>query len=186
MEEMVTLDYGGGGKKTSSLIEEYIVPALRNEALEELDDGALVEGSGKLVFSTDSFVVNPYFFPGGDIGKLSVCGTVNDLCMAGGDPKYLSLSFILEEGFPFKDLETIIRSIADTAKKAGVKIVTGDTKVVEKGKGDGIYINTSGIGFLAHPGLERKRISEGDRIIVSGTVGDHGTAVMMARIWISS
>ncbi len=181
MEEFVTLDYGSGGKKTSSLISSLLLPAFQNEYLAELSDGAVLPGAERLVFSTDSFVVSPYFFPGGDIGKLSVCGTVNDVSMAGGDAKFLSLAVILEEGFPSCDLERIVDSIAKTAKEAGVQIVTGDTKVVERGRGDGIYINTTGIGFLKTPGLTPKALRPGDRVILSGTAGDHGTAVMLAR-----
>ena len=181
MGEIITLDYGSGGKKTSSLIDNLIIPLLGNEALSELGDGAVIDGSEKLVFSTDSFVVSPYFFPGGDIGKLSVCGTVNDVSMQGGIPKYLSLSLIIEEGLPFADLEKIIGSIKETAERANVRVVTGDTKVVGKGSGDGIFINTAGIGFLAKPGLSRKNIRPADKVIVSGTVGDHGAAVMLAR-----
>ena len=181
MDEIITLDYGSGGKKTARLIEQTIVPALENPALSELGDGAILPGGEKLVFSTDSFVVSPRFFPGGDIGKLSVCGTVNDLAMCGGEPKYLSCSFIIEEGLPLVELERIIASMAEAARKAGVQIVTGDTKVVEKGRGDGLYINTAGIGFLKYPGLSPDNLREGDRVIVSGTVGDHGTAVMLAR-----
>ncbi|MBO6164104.1 MAG: hydrogenase expression/formation protein HypE [Lachnospiraceae bacterium] len=181
MEEIITLDYGSGGKKTSALIAERILPVLQNDALSELGDGAVIDGAGQLVFSTDSFVVSPYFFPGGDIGKLSVCGTVNDVSMAGGEPKYLSLSFIIEEGFPVQDLEKILASIRKTADEVGVQVVTGDTKVVERGHGDGIYINTSGIGFLKTPGLSPKKIREGDAVLVSGPIGNHGTAVMLAR-----
>ena len=181
MDEIITLDYGSGGKKTSRLIESMILPALNNPVLGELGDGAVLEGAEKLVFSTDSFVVDPIFFPGGDIGKLSVCGTVNDIAMCGGVPKFLSCSFILEEGFPVKELEKVIGSISAACKKAGVQIVTGDTKVVEKGRGDKIYINTAGIGVLKYPGLSPKAIREGDKVLVSGTVGDHGTAVMLAR-----
>lgn len=179
--EIVTLDYGSGGKKTSALIEELILPVLKNDALSQLGDGAVLSGGEKLVFSTDSFVVDPYFFPGGDIGKLSVCGTVNDVSMSGGVPKYLSLSFIIEEGLPWAHLERIVRSIGETAEKVGVSIVTGDTKVVEKGKGDGIFINTAGIGFLKMSGLSPENIKPDDVVLVSGTVGDHGTAVMLAR-----
>ena len=181
LEEIITLDYGSGGKKTSSLIEEMLVPAFANEALSALGDGAILPGQGDLVFSTDSYVISPYFFPGGDIGKLSVCGTVNDISMCGGTPKYLSLGFILEEGLPVADLRRIVASIAETAKKCGVQVVTGDTKVVERGKGDGIYINTAGIGTLTWPGLSPKNIQEGDVVLVSGTIGDHGTTVMLAR-----
>lgn len=181
MNDRITLDYGSGGLKTSELIESLLLPAFDNPALSQLGDGALLEGNKKLVFSTDSFVVSPWRFPGGDIGKLSVCGTVNDVCMAGGIPKYLSLSFILEEGFLFSDLRQIVTSIAEEAKKAGVSIVTGDTKVVDSGKGDGIYINTAGIGFQRVDLPGKAAIRPGDDVIVSGTVGCHGAAVMMAR-----
>ena len=181
MDEIISLDYGSGGKKTARLIEKLILPRLDNPALRALGDGAVVDGGEKLVFSTDSFVVNPLFFPGGDIGKLSVCGTVNDLSMCGAEPKYLSCSFIIEEGFPLSELERIVASMADQCRKSGVQIVTGDTKVVEKGRGDGIYINTAGIGILRHPGLGPETIRPGDRVIVAGFVGDHGTAVMLAR-----
>jgi len=181
LEKIITLDYGSGGKKTSSLIENYIVPAFRNDALAQLGDGAILAGHERLVFSTDSFVVSPYVFPGGDIGKLAVCGTVNDIAVSGGDPKYLSLALIIEEGFPENDLARIIESASKAAENAGVQVVTGDTKVVERGRGDGIYINTSGIGFLAHAGLSPENIREGDTVLVSGNVGDHGAAVMLAR-----
>ena len=180
-DEIITLDFGSGGKKTASLIEKEILPLFRNEYLEKLGDGAVLPGNGKLVFSADSFVVSPCFFPGGDIGKLAVCGTVNDLSVAGGEPRFLSLSLIIEEGFPKEKLGRILRSAAETAKEAGVSIVTGDTKVVERGHGDGIYINTSGIGFLRHGRLSADRIAEGDAVLISGTVGDHGAAVMLAR-----
>ena len=181
MDEIITLDYGSGGKKTSRLIEKTIVPALENPALSELNDGAVLPGAEKLVFSTDSFVVDPIFFPGGDIGKLSVCGTVNDIAMCGGEAKFLSCSFIIEEGMPLSELEAVISSIGSACEKAGVQVVTGDTKVVEKGRGDKIYINTAGIGYLRYPGLSPKNIRPGDKVIVSGTVGDHGTAVMLSR-----
>lgn len=181
MENIITLDHGSGGKKTAQLIQEMILPYLKNDALSPLGDGAIINGSEKLVFSTDSFVVTPYFFPGGDIGKLAVCGTVNDVAMAGGEPKYLSLSLVIEEGLPVSHLEKILQSIGETAREAGVMIVTGDTKVVEKGKGDGIYINTSGIGFLRTPNLSPTNIRPGDKIILSGTAGNHGAAVMLAR-----
>ena len=180
-EEIITLDYGSGGKKTSRLIEQTILPALSNPYLGELGDGAILPGAPELAFSTDSFVVDPLFFPGGDIGKLAVCGTVNDLAVCGAEPKYLSLSLILEEGFPLSDLERVMASIRAAAEQAGVQIVTGDTKVVEKGRGDKLYINTAGIGFLKHPGLSPKAIREGDKVLLSGTAGDHGTAVMLSR-----
>lgn len=180
-DHRITLDYGSGGLKTSELIESVLLPAFDNAALSQLGDGAVLESSGKLIFSTDSFVVSPWKFPGGDIGKLCVCGTVNDLCMAGGIPKYLSLSFILEEGFSFSDFKNIVSSIADEAKSAGVSIVTGDTKVVDSGKGDGIYINTAGIGFQRAVLPGKSAIRPGDAVLISGTIGCHGTAVMMAR-----
>ena len=181
MDEIITLDYGSGGKKTARLIEQLLVPAFSNPALEALGDGAVVEGTSKLAFSTDSFVVDPLFFPGGDIGKLSVCGTVNDLAVCGAEPKYLSLSFILEEGLKMEELRQIVASIQAQAEKAGVQIVTGDTKVVERGRGDGLYLNTAGIGVLKYPGLAPAAIRPGDRVLLSGTAGDHGTAVMLAR-----
>ena len=181
MEEIITLDYGSGGKKTASLIEELLVPAFQNEALSELGDGAVLSHRGDLVFSTDSYVVSPYLFPGGDIGKLSVCGTVNDIAMCGGTPRWLSLGLILEEGLPVADLRRIVDSIARTAARCGVQVVTGDTKVVERGRGDGIYINTAGIGELTWPGLSPRNIRAGDSVLISGTIGDHGTAVMLAR-----
>ena len=181
MEEIITLDYGSGGKKTARLIEELLVPAFSNPALDSLGDGAIIEGNGQLAFSTDSFVVDPIFFPGGDIGKLAVCGTVNDLAVCGAEPKYLSCALIIEEGLPMECLKRVVESIRLAAEKAGVQIVTGDTKVVEKGRGDNLYINTAGIGFLKYPGLSPKNIKAGDAVIVSGTVGDHGTAVMLAR-----
>ena len=180
-DSRITLDYGSGGLKTSELIESILLPAFDNSALSRLGDGAVLPGSEKLVFSTDSFVVSPWRFPGGNIGSLSVCGTVNDICMAGGLPKYLSLSFIIEEGFPLSDFEEIVGSIAEEARSCGVSVVTGDTKVVDAGKGDGIYINTAGIGFqrAALPG--REAIRPGDAVLISGTIGCHGAAVMMAR-----
>ena len=181
MDEIITLDYGSGGKKTSRLIEGMILPALHNPALRELGDGAIVRGAETLVFSTDSFVVDPLFFPGGDIGKLAVCGTVNDIAMCGGVPEFLSCALIIEEGLPVADLERVIASIRAACDTAGVQVVTGDTKVVERGRGDKLYINTAGIGRLKVPGLSPRAIREGDSVLVSGTVGDHGTAVMLAR-----
>ncbi len=180
-ENIITLDYGSGGLKSSRLIADKILPKLQNPELSQLGDAAVLPVTDQIVFSTDSFVVSPRFFPGGDIGKLCVCGTVNDVCMGGGDPWYLSLSFILEEGLPMEELERIIDSIARAAEEAGVQIVTGDTKVVEKGTGDGIYINTTGVGVLQIPGLSPRNIKPGDAVIVSGNIGDHGTAVMLAR-----
>lgn len=182
MDEIISMSYGNGGKKTSKLIDDIILPVLNNKELNILGDGALLNTSNRLAFSTDSFVIFPHFFPGGDIGKLSVCGTVNDLLMCGSTPKYLSLSFILEEGFKIDDLKSIVKSIGETANLAGVKVVTGDTKVVDKGHGHGIYINTAGIGELIQ-GVElgKHRIEVGDKVIVSGSVGNHGVSILCAR-----
>lgn len=183
MRESITIDHGSGGGKTSELIESIFVPAFDDPALRALGDGAVLPGTGEaaLVCSTDSFVISPYFFPGGDVGKLSVCGTVNDVCMAGGKPLYITVGMILEEGLPLDDLQTIAYSMAKTAASCGVRIVTGDTKVVERGHGDGIYINTTGIGVLRHTGLSPRNIKAGDAVLLSGTAGDHGAAVMLAR-----
>ena len=179
MDDIITLDYGSGGKKTAALIDEIIVPELGNAALNSLGDGAVLEGG--LAFSTDSFVVSPLFFPGGDIGKLSVCGTVNDLAMCGAEPKYLSLALIIEEGLPAEDLRRVVASIKSAAEAAGVQVVTGDTKVVERGRGDGLYINPAGIGLVKYPGLGPDKMRPGDAVLLSGTAGDHGAAVMLAR-----
>lgn len=179
MDDIITLDYGSGGKKTAALIDEIIVPELGNAVLNSLGDGAVLEGG--LAFSTDSFVVSPLFFPGGDIGKLSVCGTVNDLAMCGAEPKYLSLALIIEEGLPAEDLRRVVASIKSAAEAAGVQVVTGDTKVVERGRGDGLYINTAGIGLVKYPGLGPDKMRPGDAVLLSGTAGDHGAAVMLAR-----
>lgn len=181
MDDIITLDYGSGGKKTSELIEQIILPAFSNSELSKLSDGAILKAGEKIVFSTDSFVVSPLFFHGGNIGKLAVCGTVNDICVSGGIPKYLSLSLIIEEGFSKEKLINIIDSIKNECSICNVKIVTGDTKVVEKGKCDGIYINTSGIGILKHSMLGKEYIKENDAVIVTGTVGDHGACIMAQR-----
>lgn len=181
MDDIITLDYGSGGRKTSALIEEIILPAFGNSALNALGDGALIPGGEQLAFSTDSFVVTPLEFPGGDIGKLAVCGTVNDLAMCGAQPMYLSLSLIIEEGLPAETLRRVVLSAAAAAREAGVQIVTGDTKVVERGRGDGLYINTAGIGIVKYPGLAPEAMRPGDAVLLSGTAGDHGTAVMLAR-----
>lgn len=183
MEEIISMSYGSGGKKTSKLIEESILPSLGNYELNKLGDGAVVKlEEDYIAFSTDSFVVNPYFFPGGDIGKLSVCGTVNDLLMCGSIPKYLSLSLIIEEGFKRCELDKIINSISKTAEKAAALVVTGDTKVVERGHGNGIYINTAGIGkVISSASLGKERIEIGDVVITSGTIGNHGISIMCAR-----
>lgn len=181
---IVTIGHGGGGGLTNDLIAKMFEPAFRNPDMDTRSDGAVLdlEGFDRLAFSTDSHVVSPLFFPGGDIGKLSVCGTVNDLVMCGASPDYLSVGFILEEGFPMESLWRIIQSMKQTAEEIGCRIVTGDTKVVEKGKGDGIYINTSGIGRVAHSlEIGPSSIAEGDVVILSGDVGRHGMAVMSKR-----
>lgn len=180
MDERITLDHGNGGQLSAELIERHILKAFPADALHELRDGAIVPaGTQPLVMSTDSFVVSPWRFPGGDIGKLAVCGTVNDLLMSGGIPAYLTFSLILEEGFAIADLDAVLASAADCAARCGVSIVTGDTKVVEKGKGDQIYINTAGVGFLKKK--TDYAYQPGDQVILSGSVGRHGAAVFMAR-----
>jgi hydrogenase expression/formation protein HypE len=183
LDEQITLSHGAGGKSSHDLVEALFLRELRNPMLEPLTDSALIgDGVGKLAFTTDSFVVRPLFFPGGDIGELAVNGTVNDLAMAGARPIALSAGFIVEEGLPVADLDRIVASMARAAEAAGVEVATGDTKVVERGKADGLYINTSGVGTIEHelvlgPGA----IRAGDRVIVSGPIGDHGMAIMIAR-----
>jgi hydrogenase expression/formation protein HypE len=179
----IVMGHGGGGKLGNELVEHMFLPAFRNPELENLGDAALLElGGGKLAMSTDSYVVQPLFFPGGSIGELAVNGTVNDLAVSGADAKFLSASFILEEGFPLAQLAAIVEAMARAAATAGVKIVTGDTKVVERGHGDGCYINTAGIGLL-RPGITvgPHRAQPGDAILISGTIGDHGMAIMSVR-----
>jgi len=182
-DNRILLAHGGGGRLTGSLISSMILPRFDNDILGRLGDSASLELSSRsILFTTDSFVIKPLFFNGGDIGKLAVCGTVNDLAVAGAKPVALSLSLIIEEGFQTALLEKILDSAADTADKAGVRIVTGDTKVVEKGSADGIFINTAGIGIrLPDTELSFGRITPGDCIIINGTVGDHGMAVMSKR-----
>ena len=181
MDEFITLDYGSGGRKTAALIHELILPAFGNSFLSSLGDGAVLPGAEQLVFSTDSFVVSPLFFPGGNIGKLAVCGTLNDVAMAGGEPKYLSLSLVIEEGFPTENLRKILAAAAEEVKKAGVSVVTGDTKVVEKGSCDGLFINTAGIGVLKRPGLSPAAMKAGDAVLVSGPLGNHGLTILLSR-----
>jgi hydrogenase expression/formation protein HypE len=181
----VDMTHGGGGRAMAQLIDALFVKHFDNALLREQNDGAvcaLPPGSGRLVMATDSHVVSPLFFPGGDIGCLSVHGTVNDVAMAGGQPLYLAAAFIIEEGFPLADLERIVVSMARAAREAGVPVVTGDTKVVEQGKGDGVFITTTGVGVAA-PGIELSgdRARPGDAILLSGSIGDHGVAIMSAR-----
>jgi len=179
----IVMGHGGGGKLGNELVEHLFLPAFRNPTLENLGDAAVLETAGaRLAFSTDSFVVQPLFFPGGSIGELAVNGTVNDLAVSGADPSFLSAAFILEEGFPIAQLAAIVDAMAKAAATAGVRIVTGDTKVVERGHGDGCFINTAGVGVL-RAGIQvgPHRAMPGDAVIVSGTIGDHGMAIMSVR-----
>jgi hydrogenase expression/formation protein HypE len=182
-EERIVMSHGAGGKATQTLIEAVFLDAFRNPLLEPLEDAARLHVDGaRLALTTDSYVVSPLFFPGGDIGDLAVNGTVNDLSMAGAVPLYLSAGFILEEGFPIADLTRIVASMQAAALRAGVQVVTGDTKVVEKGKADGCYINTAGVGVIGDGiSLGVARARPGDAILVSGPIGDHGVTIMLAR-----
>lgn len=183
----VMLGHGSGGSMMKRIIDEVFMEAYGNETLKTGDDAAVLPlptpGAGeKLAFSTDSFVVTPHFFPGGDIGRLAVCGTVNDVATSGARPVALSCGMILEEGFPLADLRRICRSMAEAAREAGVQIVTGDTKVVNRGHGDGVFINTSGVGLLpAGVTLSGANCRPGDKVLVSGTLGDHGITIMTQR-----
>lgn len=184
-DERITLSHGSGGKATHNLIEGVFAPAFSNPLLDRMDDAATFSvgvGAPPIAFTTDTYVVNPIFFPGGDIGKVAVHGTINDLAMAGAEPLYLSVGFILEEGFPVADLRRIVESMATAAREAGVAIVTGDTKVVERGKADKIFINTAGIGISRVTwDMGQSYAMPGDKVLLSGPVGDHGIAVMLAR-----
>ncbi len=179
----ITLAHGGGGKLTHQLIEKLFHPAFNNSELETQHDGAVIDfPSAKLAFTTDSYVVQPLLFPGGNIGSLAVNGTVNDLAMCGARPLYLTAAFILEEGLLIETLWTIVQAMRKSADHAGVKIITGDTKVVDKGKGDGIFINTSGVGIVEHSlTIHPKSIQPGDMVLLSGDIGRHGIAIMAAR-----
>jgi hydrogenase expression/formation protein HypE len=182
MEDRILLAHGSGGKLAHDLVEKSFVRVLDNPLLAPLDDSAVFEISGHLAFTTDSYVVSPIFFPGGDIGKLAVCGTVNDLSMSGAKPLYLSLAFIIEEGLLLKDLQRVIDSIKTTAEEAGVRIITGDTKVVERGSADKLFINTAGIGKIPEGvTISGSNAKPGDKVILSGTIGDHGIAVLSQR-----
>lgn len=180
--DVITLGHGSGGLLTHKLLQSGVFDLFKNDLLDQQHDGASFELPGKLAFSTDSYVITPAFFPGGNIGELAVNGTVNDLAMCGAIPRYLSLGFIIEEGLPMTEFWEILVSIKNAAERAGVKIVTGDTKVVEKGKGDKIFINTSGVGQV-HPkaAIHHSRIEAGDRILISGPVATHGIAIMSVR-----
>jgi len=180
--DRITLGHGGGGTLTNRLLQEGVFSILSNELLDVHHDGAIFEMDGPMAFTTDSFVISPIFFPGGDIGELAVNGTVNDLAMCGARPKYLSLSFIIEEGLLMEDLWRILYSIKKACNIANVKVVTGDTKVVERGKGDQIFINTAGVGaILSKASISMKRVSLGDVIIVSDVIASHGISIMSVR-----
>ncbi len=181
--DTVLLAHGGGGRLMRELIERELLPVLRSPELEPLGDGAVLDvPPGRLAFTTDGFVVHPLFFPGGDIGTVAVNGTVNDLAMCGAEPLYLSLGLILEEGLPLADLRRVLGSVAAAARAARVRIVTGDTKVVERGKGDGVFVHTTGVGVVRAPWpLGPAEARPGDAVLVSGTIGQHGVAVMAVR-----
>lgn len=185
MSEVITMSHGNGGVLMHELISGIFFRYFQNEIINEQSDSAVVDVAGqKLAFTTDSFVVDPIFFPGGDIGKLSVCGTLNDLAVSGATPLYLSAGFILEEGFRIRELERIVKSMATEAKRAGVSIVTGDTKVVDRGKCDKIFINTSGIGIIEERNLvfsSGAMVKPGDKIILNGPPGEHGMTIMQER-----
>nr|WP_305038302.1 hydrogenase expression/formation protein HypE [Candidatus Chloroploca sp. Khr17] len=179
----VTMGHGGGGRLTQMLIEQLIQPALTNPSLDRLHDGAQLEvGGARVAFSTDSYVISPLFFPGGDIGSLAVHGTVNDLAMCGAQPLALSVGMIIEEGLPMETLWRVVQSMRDAAGAVGVPIVTGDTKVVDRGKGDGIFLNTTGLGLIP-PGIQidPQRAEPGDVVLVSGPLANHGIAIMSVR-----
>lgn len=185
MDETVLLGHGSGGTMMKRIIDDVFFEAYAGEELLDGNDAASLPAPAageRIAYSTDSFVVTPHFFPGGDIGRLAVCGTVNDVATSGAVPKFLSCGFILEEGFPVADLKRICKSMAEMAKEAGVHIVTGDTKVVNRGHGDGVFINTSGIGFIpAGVSLSGANCKPGDKILVTGTMGDHGITIMSCR-----
>ncbi|MDM7999674.1 MAG: hydrogenase expression/formation protein HypE [Dehalococcoidia bacterium] len=182
MTERILLAHGSGGKLAHELVERVLVKPLSNPLLDRLDDSAVFSCSGRLAFTTDSYVVNPIFFPGGDIGKLAVCGTVNDLAMVGATPLYLSLAFIIEEGLALDELERVLISVQAAAQEAQVQIVTGDTKVVNKGSADRLFVNTAGVGTLSEGvDISGSKARPGDKVILSGTIGEHGIAVLSQR-----
>ena len=179
--KQIEIGHGSGGRLTRDLIRNIFLKYINSEELKPLEDAATINLRHPMTaFTTDSYVIRPLFFPGGDIGKLSVCGTVNDLVVSGAVPRYISLGFIIEEGFSIDSLEQIVKSIGQAAQDAGIKIATGDTKVVEKNKCDGIYINTTGVGEIVKA-LQLSDVSDRDSVILTGTIGDHGTAIALAR-----
>ncbi len=182
MEDKILLAHGSGGRMSHRLIDELFLQAFRNNLLEQMGDSAVFEGRGRMAFTTDGYVVNPIFFPGGDIGKLAISGTVNDLSMAGAFPAFLSAAFIIEEGFPLEDLNRIVESMRATAAEAGVLVATGDTKVVNRGAADRVFITTAGVGFIPEEiDLSPSLVRPGDLVLVNGPIGDHGVAVMSKR-----
>jgi hydrogenase expression/formation protein HypE len=182
VSDKIIMAHGSGGKLAHELIEKTFLEALSNPVLARLDDSAVFDFKGRLAFTTDSYVVKPIFFPGGDIGRLAVCGTINDLAMSGAVPLYLSLAFIIEEGLPREDLMRILVSIQATSREAGVQIVTGDTKVVDRGSADKLFINTAGVGLVPEGvNVSGSNARPGDKVILSGTIGDHGIAVLSQR-----
>lgn len=183
MSDKILLSHGSGGKQTNSLINDLFFKYFNNSVLNEMNDAAQLTLEGnRIAFTTDSFVVNPIFFNGGNIGKLAVCGTVNDIAVSGAKPLFLTSAFIIEEGFEINKLEEIVKSMAEEAEKAEVKIVAGDTKVVEKGSADGIFINTTGIGIIRDDvNIKASNAKPGDMVIVNGTLGDHGMTIMCER-----
>lgn len=184
MDNIIKAAHGSGGKSTSDLIKNIFAKYLGNEYLNQMEDATIVPGHTRLAMTTDSFVVDPYKFPGGNIGRLAIAGTVNDLLVRGASPRYLTCGFILQEGLEINDLEEVVKSMADAAAEAGVKLVAGDTKVVPGGPG--LYINTSGVGFIENEALGADKVSEGDAIIVSGNLGDHHVAILKTRMSISN
>jgi len=185
-KDKILLAHGGGGRLAHDLVEKSFVKTLANPLLDKLDDSAVFDVKGRLAFTTDSYVVSPVFFPGGDIGKLAVCGTVNDLAMSGAKPLYLSLAFIIEEGLLLSELEKIVSSVQKAAGEAGVEIVTGDTKVVPRGSADKLFINTAGVGLIPDGvDISGDKAKVGDKVILSGAIGDHGIAVISRREGIS-
>ena len=182
LEDKILLAHGSGGKLSHDLVEKNFVPLFKNPLLDKLDDAAVFELKGRLAFTTDSYVVSPIFFPGGDIGKLAVCGTVNDLAMTGAMPLYLSISLVIEEGFPLSDLQRVMTSVGRAAEEAEAKVVTGDTKVVNRGSADKLFINTAGIGLVPEGvNISGSKARPGDKVILSGTIGEHGIAVLSQR-----
>ncbi|WP_457623892.1 hydrogenase expression/formation protein HypE [Persephonella sp.] len=179
--KQILLSHGGGGEETQKLIKELFFRYFSNPILEKMEDAAVLDTGKKIAFTTDSFTVSPIFFKGGNIGKLAVAGTVNDIAMMGAKPIYMSCSFIIEEGLPYDELEEIVKSMAEEMKNSGVKVVTGDTKVVPRGSVDKIFINTAGIGEVIYDGISASSLDSGDVVLTSGTIGDHGACIMAER-----